>query len=270
MPAHLHPTRPDEQVDYHAAEALHELHGQERLTIPPELVATDDRREWTLVAVGLIGVVAILAAVLAVVRLRVAGGGDGRRPRREAAPRRCRRRPRGRAAAAPTLTDAKGVAFEKFDQRRSDAPAGAARSGEEVQGRRLRACHPGLEGPGADAGVELRGQRQVPPRHRRVRPDGRHRGRHRRLHAGQRLEQGDEGRRCRTRSTSTPPRSIPASATPTWRPASRCTTASWPSTRACSCTTARRSRCSCTRAPAWSACSSSSRATSRRSTRSCG
>ena len=35
----------------------------------------------------------------------------------------------------------------------------------------------------------------------------------------------------------------PARATPTWRPASRCTTASSPSTRASSCTTAPRSRC---------------------------
>src|SRR5687768_4172910 len=66
MSTHLHPTGRDEQVDYRAAEGLHDLEAQEPLTIPPELVTPDDRREWSLVAAGLAGVVAVLAAVLAV------------------------------------------------------------------------------------------------------------------------------------------------------------------------------------------------------------
>ena len=124
MPAHLHPTRPDEQVDYHAAEALHELQGQEQLTIPPELIAIDERREWTLVAVGLTGLVAILAAVLAVFAFATAGG-DGTTARTAAAPAAAAPATEHATAPqpAPTIEDAKGIAFEPFERVDPTLPA---------------------------------------------------------------------------------------------------------------------------------------------------
>ena len=67
----------------------------------------------------------------------------------------------------------------------------------------------------------------------------------------QRRHEGDEGRTCRTRSTSTPPRSHPDKNYVDIAPGkSRCTIRSSPSTRASSCTTARRSRSCCTPARA--------------------
>ncbi len=120
MATHLHPTRPGEQVDYHAAEALHELHGQEHLTIPPELLPTDERREWTLVAVGLVGLLAILAAVLAVFAFATAGGDERTTVVQRAAPA---QQAAPATEAAPTLEDANGIAFEPFERVDPTLPA---------------------------------------------------------------------------------------------------------------------------------------------------
>jgi nitrite reductase (NO-forming) len=129
MSAHHHPTRSDEQLDYHAAEALHDLQAQEPLTIPPELGTPDDRREWSLVAAGLAGVLAILAAVLAVFAFATAGGDDRTTVVEKAAPA-----PAAHAAApaaAPSIDDAMGIAFEPFvrvDPTLPDIPAGKVKT----------------------------------------------------------------------------------------------------------------------------------------------
>ena len=114
MSAHLHPTRPDEQVDYHTAEGLDDLQAQEPLTIPPELGTPDDRKEWSLVAAGLAGVVALLAAVLAVFAFAAAGG-----EHRTTVVEKAAHTPAAHAAApaaAPSIDDAKGIAFEPFER----------------------------------------------------------------------------------------------------------------------------------------------------------
>ena len=115
------------------------------------------------------------------------------RPARRA-PRRGARQGGGRTGCRGGGADARpgqGDRVREVREGRRDAAGGAGRGGQEVQGRRLPARHPGLQGPRTDGGLELRGQRQVLPRHRRLAPDGRHRGRHGRLHARERLEQGD-------------------------------------------------------------------------------
>ena len=192
MSAHLHPTRPDEHVDYHAAEGLNDLQAQEPLTIPPELGTPDDRKEWSLVAAGLAGVVAILAAVLAVFAFAAAGGDD-----RATVVEKAAHAPAAHAAApatAPSIDDAKGIAFEPFERVDPDAARHPGGQGQDVRRRRLPARHPGQQGPRPDRGLELRRQRHEVLRHRRVGADGRDRGRSRRLHAHQRLDEGHEGR----------------------------------------------------------------------------
>jgi nitrite reductase (NO-forming) len=85
-------------IDYHAAEGL---------------AAPDERREWTLVAVGLTALVAVLAAAIAIASLASSAGGDRAVVTKPVAA------PTAAAAtepaAAPTLEDAKGVEFEPFE-----------------------------------------------------------------------------------------------------------------------------------------------------------
>jgi uncharacterized cupredoxin-like copper-binding protein len=100
---------------YHAAEGFDGA--------PPAAPASGARREWLLVGLGLTALVAIIASALALIGL--ASGDDGTttvvgQPAVPAAA----------AAAAPTLADAKGVAFEKFarvDPTLPPVPAGAVK-----------------------------------------------------------------------------------------------------------------------------------------------
>src|SRR5215216_6197103 len=68
-------------------------------------------REWMMVGLGLTALVSIIAALVAIVAL--AGDGDPKAPARAAATPAPTAAP-STPAAAPTLADAKGVAFEKF------------------------------------------------------------------------------------------------------------------------------------------------------------
>ena len=228
-------------VDYEAAEGLDQA--------PPvhvEITAADwrhdrARREWMMIGLVLSVLVALLAIVVAVFG-RSPPAASPRPPvlppRRQGA-----RRAPAAEAAAPTLADAKGIAFEKFtkvDPTLPAVPAGAVKKFKVDVFQHVTQVSKDLAPTEvwsfAVNGVYHRGTGVSAA-------DGRQRGRHGGLHARQRLEQGDGREGARTRWTSTRPRSTPASATPTSRPASRCTTASSPSTPASSCTTARPSRC---------------------------
>ena len=104
------PPAPEPELDYDHAEGF---------------TTSDARREWTLVAVGLTALVAIIAAAIAVVSLAASTDDPERtvvtRPAADAAPA---------AATAPTLADAKGVDFEPFekvDPTLPPVPAGAVK-----------------------------------------------------------------------------------------------------------------------------------------------
>jgi FtsP/CotA-like multicopper oxidase with cupredoxin domain len=89
------------EFDYYAAEGI------------PRLQPARERamREWTMVAAGLAGLVALLAVVLGAFALAKGGsGGTTTIVKRAAAPAAAAAAP----AKAPMLADAKGVAFEKF------------------------------------------------------------------------------------------------------------------------------------------------------------
>jgi len=97
-----------------------ESHGprDRELDGPPDI-----RREWTLVAVGLTALVAVLAAAIALIGL--AGGDSDSRsavaPAKVAAPP-ATAQPAA-PAAAPTLADAKGIEFEPFERVDPTLPA---------------------------------------------------------------------------------------------------------------------------------------------------
>jgi FtsP/CotA-like multicopper oxidase with cupredoxin domain len=86
---------------------------ERELPFPGVAPASDPRREWILIGLGLTTLVAILTAVVTVVML-VAGNDKGAttivREQAAAQPPAAA----AAAAAAPTLADAEGVAFEKF------------------------------------------------------------------------------------------------------------------------------------------------------------
>ena len=126
MPTVSHPD-PDTapQLDYYAAEGFGDL--PPAAPAPP--AASAARREWLLVGVALIGVVAVLASVVSLVGLS-RGGEDGATTvvKQEAA------QPAAAAdaadAAAPAIADAKGIAFEEFsrvDPTLPPVPAGAVK-----------------------------------------------------------------------------------------------------------------------------------------------
>ena len=103
-----------------------------------------------------------------------------------------RSRPQPPKPPAPTLADRERASPSRpYSRVRPHAAGGPARRHQEVQGRRLRARHPRSPTSKAPTRVwSLRGQRQVPPRHRRLGPDRRQPGRHGRVDARQRRLQG--------------------------------------------------------------------------------
>jgi nitrite reductase (NO-forming) len=113
MATELHPPAA-EPVDYAKAEGLDVAPA----TTMPGLEPEREKREWTLVAVGLTALVAVLAMVIGV--FSFASGGDAGHDDHAttvAAP--AAAAPVAAAAGtteAPTLKDAKGVAFEKFER----------------------------------------------------------------------------------------------------------------------------------------------------------
>lgn len=111
----------ESHVDYVAAEGLN-AEGAEA-TIDREA----DRRTWTFVAIGLVGLIAVIAALVSIVAL--ATGNDSKAV--AAAPvAAATDHAATQPAAAPTLADAKGVDFEKFekvDPTLPPVPAGAVK-----------------------------------------------------------------------------------------------------------------------------------------------
>ena len=110
LPPHHDPALgPDPALDYHAAEGF------------PTPAAPDKRREWTLVAVGLTALVAVLAAAIALIGL--SAGERRRRKRRRDAGAAAPAAAPAAAATTPTLADAKGIAFEPFERVDPTLPA---------------------------------------------------------------------------------------------------------------------------------------------------
>jgi uncharacterized cupredoxin-like copper-binding protein len=112
-------------IDYEAAEGL-----RETATGQPPLRSGASRerrrREWTLIALALCGLIAVLAAIVAVFAL--ADDSSPSPPRQAAAP--AAAAPASAGKAAPTLADAKGIEFEKFtkvDPTLPPVPAGAVK-----------------------------------------------------------------------------------------------------------------------------------------------
>jgi uncharacterized cupredoxin-like copper-binding protein len=95
------------EVDYYAAEGIPR----------PEPERERASREWTMVAAGLAGLLAILAIVLGAFALAKGGTGETTTIVTRAAA------PAAAPVTAPTLADAKGVAFEKFEKVDPTLPA---------------------------------------------------------------------------------------------------------------------------------------------------
>ncbi len=117
-----HPRAPEsrERFDYDAAEGFTETEST------PPVTPSDVRREWTLVGLGLIALLAVLVSIVAVVTL-VAAPDDASTAATVLSPSPT---PSTDVAAAPTLADAEGVAFEPFsrvDPRLPAVPAGAVK-----------------------------------------------------------------------------------------------------------------------------------------------
>jgi len=74
----------------------------------------DSRREWTLVGLGLVGLVAVLGVVLATFAFATADSGDGGTTTVQTPAAAPAAGAGDATAAAPTLAESKGVAFEKF------------------------------------------------------------------------------------------------------------------------------------------------------------
>ena len=104
-------------VDYHAAEGFHE----HTADVWPEAPRDDNRRDWTLVAVALTALVAVLAAAIALVSLAT-GGESSRTVVQKAAPAAA-----AAATATPTLADAEGHRVREVRACRPDAPADPGR-----------------------------------------------------------------------------------------------------------------------------------------------
>ena len=119
----------DHALDYHAAEGFDSLPPSPPLHAPPADEG-DGRNAWTLVAVGLTALVALIAAALAVAGLAASGGGSGPATvvEQPAAPGAVHAATT--PAQAPTLADAEGIRFEPFervDPTLPETPAGAVK-----------------------------------------------------------------------------------------------------------------------------------------------
>lgn len=89
-------------------------------------LASQARREWIGVGVGLAALTAIIALALSVVSIAVSGDDNGTSATTPATPA----QPAATTDGAPTLADAKGIAFEKFqrvDPKLPAVPAGAVK-----------------------------------------------------------------------------------------------------------------------------------------------
>jgi hypothetical protein len=223
------PPAPEPEVD--GAPPVDYYHHAEGFTEP------DERREWMLVAVGLTALVAVLAAVIALVSLATSNDEPARTvvaaPAAKAEP--------ATSAAAPTLADAKGVEFEPFeavDPTLPAVPPGPVKKFDVDVYQHVTQVSQDLA-PTEVWSFAVNGKKYSGTG----------------VSAPMVVNEGDvvdftltngstKAMRstCRTRWTSTPPRSTPARGTPTSRPGSRCTTGSPPITRARSCTTAPPSR----------------------------
>ena len=117
MATDLHPPTDDEQapappaIDYDAAEGL----------IPPPQTADAAKREWLAIGEGLTALVAILAIFIAIAAFAIAGD-DDETPAPAATPAAAPAKPAA-DATAPTLADAKGIDFEKFERVDPTLPA---------------------------------------------------------------------------------------------------------------------------------------------------
>ena len=219
-------------LEYHEAEGFPEA---------PAAVHEPDGPGWTAVGIGLVALIAILAALTAAFALASAQGGDTETVAK-AAPTAAPAAP----AKAPTLADAKGVKFEPFERVDPNAAGGPGRRGQEVPRRRPPARDAGPSGPRADRGVDLRRQRHGIPRHRRQPADRRQRGRQGRDHVRQRRLEGDGGEHAALDRLPLR-RGRPEQELRRHRPRQGARrSSSPPTTPACSCTTARRSRSCCT------------------------
>ena len=105
---------PTSHVDYHAAEGLTDAPPVE-IPIEPAGEREKRRGEWLMVAVGLASLVAVLAIAVSIWALatREDSAPATVAPAATAAPA---EQPAAAEQAAPTLADAKGVAFEPFER----------------------------------------------------------------------------------------------------------------------------------------------------------
>ena len=100
-----------EPLDYEAAEGLDEAGAQHIVITAADVRRDRARREWLLIGFGLAALVTVMAVIVAFFAFTDDDPARGVRPAAVSA-----KAPAAPAAeaAAPTLTDAKGVAFEKF------------------------------------------------------------------------------------------------------------------------------------------------------------
>jgi uncharacterized cupredoxin-like copper-binding protein len=117
MPTVIHREHDAQPIDYHAAEGLDDP------TLAPAVSSV--RGEWLFVGIGLTTLVAVMASAVALVSLLRDDGGTTTVVRQQAA------QPAVAAdVAAPTLADARGIAFEEFsrvDPTLPAVPAGAVK-----------------------------------------------------------------------------------------------------------------------------------------------
>ena len=97
--------------------------------------AGDDsvRRSWMWVALCLVGLVAVIASIVSIVALASAGGDSRAVSAAPAAAAHTDHAAAAKTAAAPTVADAKGVAFEPFERVDPTLPAVPPGAGQEFK-----------------------------------------------------------------------------------------------------------------------------------------
>src|SRR3954465_15713715 len=113
---HLEP-RTSDTLDYYAAEGIPR----------PEPEQERARREWTMVAAGLAGLIALLAVVLGAFALAKSGSGETTTVFKQPTTKPAAAAP----AEAPTLAAAKGIKFEPFEKVDPTLPAVPAGAGKK-------------------------------------------------------------------------------------------------------------------------------------------